>query len=86
MKGTSLILFGILFGIFLPEALIPNQEFAKSLPPIWLKIWKYSRTLQFFQYMERGTVLFTWSCLACFLAVVEELILLFFLSVGLIIQ
>ncbi|WP_140132587.1 hypothetical protein [Vibrio parahaemolyticus] len=33
MKGTSLILFGILFGIFLPEALIPNQEFAKSLPP-----------------------------------------------------
>ncbi|WP_334596762.1 hypothetical protein [Vibrio mimicus] len=33
MKGTSLILFGILFGIFLPEALIPNQEIAKNLPP-----------------------------------------------------
>ena len=33
MKGTSLILFGIFFGIFLPEALIPSKDFAKSLPP-----------------------------------------------------
>lgn len=33
MKGTTLILFGILFGIFLPPLLIPNEEFASSLPP-----------------------------------------------------
>ena len=32
MKGTSLILFGILFGIFLPEALIPSKEFSEKLP------------------------------------------------------
>lgn len=33
VKGTSLILFGIFFGIFLPETLIPNPDIAKQLPP-----------------------------------------------------
>lgn len=32
IKGVSLISYGILFGIFVPKAIIPSEEFAKTLP------------------------------------------------------
>lgn len=32
IKGISLIAYGILFGIFVPKAIIPTEEFAKTLP------------------------------------------------------
>lgn len=54
MKGTSLILFGIGFGIFLPEALVPTPEFAKGFPKDLIENLEIFRNLVVFSCSGAG--------------------------------